>query len=178
MPKVHARFLALVTMLFAVGNVASPQTTGGPVAGQPALKKGKVVMMSVADGKERGGDLAAGSGALVRSAVRDALIARGFTPLTSESMTMVDAVKEAKELGYDYILKVVITEWEDNATAWSGKKDSLALSLEFYDLTPAILASSSHRQKGSSFAASDSAPDRLLVKAVDAALGRALVARN
>jgi len=85
---------------------------------------------------------------------------------------MADAVKEAKELGYDYVLRASITEWEDNATAWSGKKDSIALSLELYDLTPTLVASSNHRQKGSSFAASDSAPDRLLPKAVEAAVGR------
>lgn len=109
---------------------------------------------------------------LVRSALRDALVARGFAPFSSDSASMADAIKEAKELAYDYVLRASITEWEDNATAWSGKKDSIALSLELYDLTPTLVASGSHRQKGSSFAATDSGPDRLLAKAAEAAVGR------
>lgn len=177
MTSFQYRVAVQVLMMAMVSAWSAGQTSGGLVAGQSTVRKGKVVVMAVADGKERSGDIAAGSGNLVRSALRDALVTRGFTPLTSESTSMPEAVKEAKELSYDYVLKATITEWEDNATAWSGKKDSLALSLELYDVTPTLIASSSHRQKGSSFAMSDSAPDRLLAKAVDAALGRIVASK-
>jgi Domain of unknown function (DUF4823) len=66
--------------------------------------------------------------------------ARGFAPFSSDSVSMADAIKEAKERAYDYVLRTNITEWEDNATAWSGKKDSIALSLELYDLAPTLVA--------------------------------------
>lgn len=87
---------------------------------------------------------------------------------------MSDAVKEARILAYDYMLRGRITEWEDNATSWSGKRDTVATSIELYDLTPTVLTSSAHRQRGSTFALTDSTPDRMLVEAVQAALGRAI----
>lgn len=165
--------IAIVPVLVLASAVLA-QTTGGKVAGQASIRVGKVIVMAIADGKERGGDVASGSGDLVQSAIRDALVARGFAPFTSESASMSDAVKEARDLAYDYVLKARITEWEDNATAWSGKKDSVAISIEIYDLTPTLLASGAHRQQGSSFAVSDSAPDRMLMKAVQAVVGRAI----
>jgi hypothetical protein len=172
--QIRLRILMATASVLALPSIVLAQTTGGKVAGQVSVRVGKVIVMAIADGKERNGDVASGSGNLVQSAIRDALVARGFAPFTSETGSIADAVKEAKDLAYDYVLRARITEWEDNATAWSGKKDSVALSIEIYDLTPTLLASGSHRQRGSSFAVTDSAPDRMLMEAVRAALGRAI----
>lgn len=157
---------------------SSAQTSGGPVAGQPPIRAGKVVVMAMEDCKERGGDVATGSGLLTQSTLRDALVTRGFTPLSSDSRSLLDAVKEGGALSYDYVLRGKLTECEDNATAWSGKKDSVAVSVELYDLTPTLVSAASHRQRGSSFALTDSTPDRLLATAVANALTRLVGTRR
>jgi hypothetical protein len=172
--QMRLRILMAIVAVLASASIALAQTTGGKVAGQAPVRAGKVIVMAVADGKERNGDVASGSGDRAQSAIRDALVARGFAPFTSETGSISDAVKEARELAYDYVVRARITEWEDNATSWSAKRDTVAISIEIYDLTPTLLTTGAHRQRGSSFAITDSTPDRMLLEAVQAALGRAI----
>lgn len=151
---------------------ASSQTTGGIVAGQPQPRKGKVVILPVEDGKERDGNVVGGSGRAVTAALRDSLIARRIAPLVTEQTTLVEAVKEAKALSYDYVLKAVITEWEDNATEWSGRPDTAGLSVELYDLTPVLVSTVTHRKKGPSALRVRGTPDRFLPELVQSTLDR------
>jgi hypothetical protein len=172
-PRVVWALAALtLPLLIASVSCASSQTTGGVVAGHAPVQRGKVVVLQVADGRERGGDPAAGSGSAVTSALRDALLARGIAPFTSDRSSLAEGISEAKQLGYDYVLKASITEWEDNATEWSGKPDSAALSVELYDLTPTLLSAATHRKKASSFTMSSGTPDRLLPELVALTLSR------
>jgi hypothetical protein len=166
------RFLVLVLFALVAFSCATSQTTGTVVPGQAALPPGKVLIIPIADGSERREGSAAGSGAAMTAAVRDALIAQGVTPLVSEVTTLAAAVDEARKLDYPYILKAVIIEWEDNATEWSGRPDTAALSAELYDASSAtLLATATHREKASSMALISQSPDRfmpLIAKAIAA----------
>ena len=157
--------------------MAAGQTTGGLVAGHAPVKSGKGLILAVPDGKERGGDVAEGSGGRVAAAVRAGLVARGLSPMVSEHESLSDGAREGRELQYDFVLRVRITEWEDNATEWSGKADSGALSVELYDLTPVLVSSASHRKRASMSAMSSNSPDRFIPELVQAVLRRALEGR-
>jgi hypothetical protein len=160
-------------VLLSVTLAAAIQTTGGLVDGHPPVTKGKILILSVPDGKERGGGkVVGGSGAKIASAIRDDLVARHFVPFTSDHESLADGVKEARDLAYEFVLKARITEWEDNATEWSGKPDSAALSLELYDLTPALVSTASHRKKGSVMAMTSNSPDRFVQEIVKLSLDR------
>lgn len=165
------RWTIAAVSLLAVG-CASSETASGIVAGLTPASKGWVVILTVADGKTSDGGTGIGSGSTVMATLRDALLARGIAPLVSERTSMAEAIKEAKELSYDYILKATITEWEDNAMAWSGNPDSAALSVELYDLTPTLVASATHREKASSWALLSESPARFVPKLVQATLDR------
>jgi len=165
---------------------ASAQTAGAPaltpspaqvqpatIGGAAKLQSAKIVLLTVQDGKERGGDIGAGSGGNFTAAIRDALVLHGLSPLTSEKTSLAEGIQEARQLGYEYVLRAMITEWEDNATEWSGKKDSAALSVEIYDLTPMLVASGTARKQGSSWAMSSKSPDRLVAEVTQACLAKA-----
>ncbi len=176
MRRVDGWMLAVLVLLTG-GSAAAGQTTGGLVSGHAAVKSGKVLILAVPDGKEKGGDVAEGSGARVAAAIRDELVARSLSPMVSEHESLPDGTKEARELQYDFVLRARITEWEDNATEWSGKADSGALSVELYDLTPVLVSSATHRKRASMFAMSSNSPDRFIPELVQAVLRRALEGR-
>jgi len=138
------------------------------VATQPSTAKRKVLILQIADGKTRDGDTGAGSGAALAAAIREALVARGILPFVSESRSMEEGIKEAKGLSYESVLRVTITEWEDNATAWSGNPDSAAISIELFDLTPTLISSATQRKKGSRWAMSSKSPDQWFPELVKA----------
>ena len=83
-------------------------------------------------------------------------------------------MEQAKRLGYDYVLRGQIAEWEDNATEWSSKADSAGLSVELFDLAPAVIASGTHRIKGSGVDFATHTPDRFIPELVTAGLGSRL----
>jgi hypothetical protein len=165
-----SRMALLCVTLVAPCAWAQPAATGTA----SKLQSGKIVILTVLDGKERGGDVGAGSGANFTAAIRDALVSHGLSPFTSEKSSLVEGILDARQLGYDYVLRAVITQWEDNATAWSGKKDSAALSVEIYDLTPTLVASATALKKGSSWAMSSKSPDRLVPELTQTCLAKAL----
>ena len=106
------------------------------------------------------------------SSIRNQLIEHGFSPRVAEATRLSSALSEAEKLDFTYVLKGVLTEWEDNATEWSGKPDRAALSLELYEVqSERMVASSQYRIKGS-VVSQFSQPDRFVPELVDNALGR------
>jgi hypothetical protein len=134
--------------------------------------KRKVLMVKVADGTTRGGAIGVGSGGALAAALTDALVSRGLSPFVSDRSSIADGIREAKEMSYEYVLRATITEWEDNATAWSGNPDSAAVSLELYDLAATLVSSATHRKKGSSFSMSSKSPDRFLPELVQTTVSK------
>ena len=93
--------------------------------------------------------MAPGSGAAMTADLRDKLLQRGMSPLVTEATTLQAAIEQAKALGYDFVIKAVFTDWQDNATEWSGRPDRAAVSAELYDAKSAtLLATATDREKG------------------------------
>lgn len=98
-----------------------------------------VLVLKIPDGSGRSDGPAHGSGAALAAAMRDSLLAHGFPPQVSGSDDLERGFVEASVANIAFVLKVVPTEWEDNATKWSGKPDSAALSIELYSVASKTL---------------------------------------
>jgi hypothetical protein len=95
------------------------------------------------------------------AAIRDDLATRGFDVAPLERGGMAQGLQEAAVLSCDYMLRGEITEWEDNATEWSGKGDSIGVSAELYRVPDGKLVSTaSIRKKASAFAMVSRSPER------------------
>ena len=152
---------ALVLSILAA--CATSQTGGGVAPGQTVKPASKIIVLPIPDGVERKDGPAAGTGAAMTAAVRDALIQAGVSPMVTEVSGLEAAFKQARTLGYDYVLKAVITEWEDNATEWSGRPDSAAVSAELYDATSMQLVSTAtQREQASAVALVSESPERFI----------------
>lgn len=81
----------------------------------------------------------------------------------SEQTDLDAAIKQAQTLRYDYVLKAIITEWEDNATEWSGRPDSAAVSAELYDAqSMKLVATATQREQASAIAMVPQSPERFI----------------
>jgi hypothetical protein len=142
---------------------ATSQTGGGMIPGQTIKQFSKIIVMPIPDGVERKDGPAGGSGAAMTAAVRDALIQAGLSPMVTEAAGLEAAIKHAKGLGYDYVLKATITEWEDNATEWSGRPDTAAISAELYDASSTRLVSTAtQREQASAMTLLSESPERFI----------------
>lgn len=152
---------------------ATSVSGGGVVPGQHVEKASRVVILPVQDGIEREDGPAQGSGLAMSAAIRDTLIRHGISPYISENDSLSGAIAEARSLDYEYVMKAVLTEWEDNATAWSGRPDSAALSVELYDvLNATLVATATHREKASSVTMASGTPERFVGDLAEAVVGK------
>ena len=164
----------LGTVLLASCTGMQRNTTGQWLPGQSLASGATVLLMPVPDGKEKEEEgPAVGSGAAVGALMRDTLIRKGYGLQQSEKLSVADAVGEARGLGFSYVLKVSITEIEDNATEWSGRPDSFGMAAELYDArTGLLVATASHRIQGGSAQMFSRSPERFYPEAVDHVLGK------
>lgn len=163
----RSRVLALVVLLTGSYAVAVPPPKGGWMNGKSLHRDFKLLVMSVADGAERQEGTALGSGAAIAASVRDYVVSQQMSAMVGDSVKLVDAFVEAERMGCGYVMKVVITEWEDNATAWSGKSDAVGISLEMYEVVGRELAATcSYRKKSSSFTLASNSPEQLIERTV------------
>jgi hypothetical protein len=126
----------------------------------------------VADGTERSGGIAAGSGFATAVGLRDALLRQGFPPLLGDSTDVNAGLAEAHRLGYPYLVRAAITEWEDNATPISTRPDRAGLSVELYDVaTHELIATSTHQVEGARGDYASRTPDRFIPELADTCLG-------
>lgn len=155
-------FVAVVAgMVASVAGCGSTQVRGGSVAGVAVPSSGRICYMPVKDGHERSGPVVAGSGATMTAAIRDELVERGMdaAPLESDSLAMAGA--EARGLACTTILRATVTEWEDNATEWSGKGDSIGASAELFNASDVrMISTASVRKKASAMAFVSRSPER------------------
>lgn len=145
----------------ALTSCGSTQVRGGSVAGTAIPTTGRICYMPVHDGHERSGPVVAGSGAAMTAAIRDELVARSLdaAPLESDSLAM--AGPEARGLACTTVLRATVTEWEDNATEWSGKGDSIGVSAELFSAPDMrMVSTASVRKKASAVAFVSRSPER------------------
>ena len=159
----------LVTALF--GCAATRQTTGGYLSdNEPVPAGSRVLIVPIPDGVEAEDGPAQGSGRSMTNALKDALIVHGFSPLISESTKLPQVFDEAEKLEYPYVLRGTITQWEDNATEWSGRPDLAELSVEvFVAESHTMVASVTHSIQGGD---SGKQPHRFIPELADQTLAR------
>jgi len=162
--------VALLTLSCAI---PVHQTSGQWVPGMTLVTTPKVVLLDVADGQERGQEATTGSGQAMVGALRDRLMGHGMAVQTIQSLETEKGYEEASRLGFDYVLRGVFTNWEDNATAWSGNPDRADFAIELYSVPDKRLAgSASHRVQASGATLLSSTPMRFIPELADNTLGR------
>jgi len=149
------------------------RTSGQFVPGTSLAAEPKVVILAITDGQERGQDATVGSGGAMVNAIRDRLMGRGI-PVQSVQVAELEAgYAEAERLGFNYVLRGAFTNWEDNATAWSGNPDRAELALELYAVADRRLAATaSHTVQASGATLLSSTPMRFIPELADSTLGR------
>lgn len=167
------RLLLALPLLVLGCSVPRSVPEGRVVAGQSINPQGKVLILAVTDGQEQGQPAATGSGKGMVAALRKVLMEKAIPLSTSESTNLVQGYDEAGKLGFDYVLKCVITEWEDNATAWSGKGDKLRISIELFDAkSKQLVAAGSHYRIATGFTFVSGTPDRFMDECATGALSQ------
>lgn len=167
-------FCILVLVALISGCVSfQRKTTGQWAPGQSLVQNPSVVIVPLADVVEQGEGPVAATGAEFTSAIRDNLLSHGVKVTVADGTALKDAFDSAATLGYAYVLKGAILQWEDNATEWSGKPDRAGLSLELYNVASRqLVASAAHNMNGSSMALASLSPHRFVPELVDQSLGR------
>jgi len=167
-------FVLLIALVLVSSACSVTRSTRGGL--RPGIEIGKetcILVMPVPDPYEKHKDPAHGSGQAVAAAIRDSLVTHGFKPSMGKSTELKDALGEAAKVPCAYTLRAIVTEWEDNATPWSGKPDSYELSTELYTASTGDLAgSSTHRVVGPEWAGFERHPDRFISEAVDHSLSK------
>ena len=178
--------LGLLASVIVLSGCATSQTTGGDVPGATpansatptsaqAVAGARVLLLRIPDGGNTEDGIAPGSGAAMAADIRDRLLQRGISPLVSEATTLQAAFEQAKSMGYDFVIKAVFIDWQDNATEWSARPDHAGLSAELYDAkTATLIASVTHREKGSAVSFVSQDPSRFYPAISNAILAKFL----
>jgi hypothetical protein len=162
----------LVAAALAVACSANHSSNVNVVPGQLVTPASSVYILAVPDGVSRSEGPAEGSGFAMAVGLRDTLLAHGFSPLISDIGDIDVGIKEAAGLGYKYLLRSRLTQWEDNATPISTRPDRAALSVEVYDVkTHALVATSTHAVAGAHGDYLSRSPDRFVPELADSCLG-------
>jgi Domain of unknown function (DUF4823) len=149
------------------------ETSGQWALGHSLIQNASVVIAPLVDVVERGVGPIGGSGAEFTSSIRDNLLSHGIKLTIADGSALKDAFDSAASLGYIYVLKGTITQWEDNATEWSMNPDRAGLSLELYDVASRqLVASAAHNMNGSGAALASLSPHRFVPELVDHSLAR------
>ena len=147
------RLLAVAAAGAALPLVACTATRSSNVVvvpGKLVPRGAKVFVLAVADAQQRRKGAAAGSGLAVGVGLRDALFAQGFPPLLGDTSELEAGLTEASHLGYDYLVRSSMVQWEDNATQWNMNPDIATLSVALYDVSRReLVATSTHTVEGS-----------------------------
>jgi|GEM_PF-1637280 len=169
------KLFGILVLSFHILSCASHQsiTKGGIFAGEKIKFPSRIVVMLMADGTGQTDGQWAGSGIAMSNGLRDVLIENSFFATVSESNKLEEAKSLASSLKCDYVIKSTITEWEDNATEWSGKPDSLSLTSELYDLqSSSFTSTASHREQSSGAALVPQSTRRFIPIAADRIIKR------
>ncbi|HEX4826497.1 MAG TPA: DUF4823 domain-containing protein [Candidatus Polarisedimenticolaceae bacterium] len=149
------------------------ETSGQLVPGVTLSSMPRIVILEISDGQERGQDATHGSGQAMGDALRERLMGHGIAVQSIQSKELEQGYNEATRIGFDYVLRGVFTNWEDNATAWSGNPDRAELAVELFSVADRRLAASAdHKVQASGATLLSSTPMRFIPELADRTLGR------
>src|SRR5438128_1859132 len=101
--KIGPSIAPVILILVACGTTI--QSSGGVAPGKAVSPNAKVLVMALPDAVDKGGSTIGGSGGATTAAIRDALVAHGYSPVVGDSKTLADGFVESEKLGYAYVLK-------------------------------------------------------------------------
>jgi Domain of unknown function (DUF4823) len=162
------RAFGLVAALIALSACSASRVSNVHVLPGKMIQQGaKVLLLPVPDGPSRH------SGSATLAAVRDALVAHGFSPLVSDAAGLQAAFDEARSFECHYVLRAEVTHWEDRLTWMSNRPDKATLSVEVYEVASReMVASGTHAVTGAIEEYVDRHPDRFIPELADGSLGR------
>jgi hypothetical protein len=162
-------FAALMLLQGCIGSVTR-SSNFNVAPGKTAAPRSKVFILAVRDGGDP--KTGVGSGAAVATAIRDKLLSKGFSPLLSDESSLQTGFAAAKEQGYVYVLRPVVTQYEDHNTPWSHKADRASLSVELYEAASGdLVAAGTHDVIGPTQDPVDLKVVRFIPELVDTCLG-------
>ncbi len=165
--------IAVVFGLCLACSVPRTRVVGEVVPGQSINPAGKFLILSCDDAQERGEEVTKGSSNALVSAVRDRMMQHSMKISITQATALEAGYREAKENSFDYLVRPSFTNWEDNATAWSGNGDKAGISLEVFDArTHTMLAASSYNRTATGFTLAPGSPMRFIDDAADKTLSQ------
>lgn len=172
-------FLLLTCLALSACAIPVHLTRGNWMPGKAIDSNRSALLMRVPDAIEPGEGRAGGSGQELTQQLLEGLLRRNVKVTVSDETAVSAAVVASQRMGYRYVLRVVFTDWADNATAWSGNPDRAGASAEFYDGTNGeLVASFTHMVKASGASLVGSSPDRfypeLVTVLMDAVFGQSV----
>lgn len=151
-------FLSLISCSPALYNVS---TTRDVPAG--LLYNKEVLVLTPVDGISRE-SIAIGSGLKLASKVYYYLNAKQCEVTLDNEHKSINKVDDSELKKFDYIIVPTIANWEDNATAWSGKPDKIMFSLDIYDKNKNKITTANIDAKSTNATLAENDPSELIDK--------------
>ncbi|MDO8544566.1 MAG: DUF4823 domain-containing protein [Opitutaceae bacterium] len=118
----------LLLLTIGIALVGCQTTTVAPVSGVPKaklLRAEKIYVVTPRDGSY-GETKYAGSGPAVAATLEGAFSRYAADVVNGPSVdSLSEAVAAARQKGCSYVVSPKITQWEDRATEWSGRRDKI-----------------------------------------------------
>lgn len=158
------RFLLLSCLLAAVSCAPAFHNVSFSNPAQGGLFTGsEILLLTPADGAS-GTKVTPGSGAVVANRVLYQLKTRPCKVTLESNANSIKEIDDAVLAKYKFVIAPTISNWEDNATAWSGKPCRLRLTFDIYDSNRNLITSSNIDAQGTSVTMSATDPSDLIDK--------------
>ncbi len=140
------RIICVVLLIFLTACVSKYKTDSFTPPSQPLSKSDSAYVMLARDGAY-GARTYPGSGHTVSRLLYGAILAHvSKAELATRVESRDDAIAAARKGGMSYVFDPVILNWEDRATAWSGRPDRITIRFSVWDVaTGKEFSSSSER---------------------------------
>ena len=146
------RTTCALLLIFLTACVSKYKTDSFTPLAQPLSKSGSACVMLARDGAY-GARTYPGSGHTVSRLLHNAILAHmSKAELATRVESLSVAISVARKGGMNYVFEPVILNWEDRATAWSGRPDRITIRIGIWDAVTGRQLSSSHERASSKWA--------------------------
>jgi hypothetical protein len=147
--------------------VKQTTTEAGP-AGAP-LRNGSRVYVAMPEDAIDKKEHVMGSGGRVAMALQDALKRHTRNVVTAKTPeTLEEAVNQARDISYEYVVFPAILKWQDRATEWTGVRDKLQVKIDLVAVdSGAVVRTTMIDGKGKWMTDGEETPQDMLAEPVD-----------